>query len=216
MCGRLRMKPTVSESNAFLRDGSATERIVGSSVANIRGDSQHCGASQRIEQCGLARIGVAHQRDRCHRHRLPPRPLLRPHSSHIFYLLFHMPDAPVNLPAVGFELGFTWAPGPDAAAQLRHFYSAPAQTRQHVLQLRQFHLQLAFARSRMFRENVEDELGAVNHPGVDQFLDVALLRSREVVIEQQQISGDRGGGAGNFLQLSTSDQRGRVGTVAAL
>src|SRR4029077_1216635 len=120
------------------------------------------------------------------------------------------------LPAVGFELGLTWAPGPDAAAQLRHFYSAPAQTRKHVLQLRQLHLQLAFARARMFCENVEDELSAVDHSGVDPRLDVALLRSGEIVIEQQQISGDRGGGSGNLIQLSTSDQRGRVGTVAAL
>ena len=68
----------------------------------------------------------------------------------------------------------------------------------------------------MFRENVEDELGAVDHPGVDQLFDVALLRSGEVVIEQEQIGGDRGRGAGNLFQLSASDQRGWVGTVAVL
>ena len=39
-CGRLRMKPTVSDSNTFRLDGRVTERRVGSSVANIRGDSR--------------------------------------------------------------------------------------------------------------------------------------------------------------------------------
>ena len=127
-----------------------------------------------------------------------------------------MPDAPVNFPAIGFELGFARAPGADAAAQLRHFYSASAQAGQHVLQLRQLHLQLAFPRLGVFRKNIEDELGAVNHPGVDQFFNIALLRSGEIVIEQQQIGRDRGRGARDFLQFSTSDQSGRIGTVAVL
>ena len=171
---------------------------------------------QRIEQRGLPGVGVADQRDRRHRHRFPPRPLLGPHAAHIFDLLFHVADAPVNFPAIGFELRFARASGADAAAQLRHLDSAPAQPGQHVLQLRQFHLQLAFPGARMFRENVEDELGAVDHPGVDQLLDVALLRSGEVVIEQKQIGGDRSGGARDLFQLAASDQGGRIGTVAVL
>ena len=122
----------------------------------------------------------------------------------------------MNFSAIGFELGFARTPGADAAAQLRHFDSASAQPRQHVLQLRQFHLQLAFPRPRMFRKNIEDQLGAVDHPGVDQLFDVALLRSGEIVIEQKQIGGDRSGGARDLLQLAASDQGGRVGTVAVL
>ena len=101
-----------------------------------------------------------------------------------------MADAPVNFSAIGFELRFAWAAGADAAAQLRHLNSASAQARQHVFQLRQLHLQLAFPGLRVFRENVEDELGAVNHPGVDQLFDVALLRGGEVVIEQQKVGRD--------------------------
>ena len=127
-----------------------------------------------------------------------------------------MADAPVNFAAVGFELRFARAPGADAAAQLRHLDSASAQPRQHVLQLRQFHLQLAFTGARVFGKDIEDELRAVDHPGVDQFLDIALLRSSEVVIEKQQIGRDRSDGAGNFLQLSASDQRGRIRTIAVL
>ena len=171
---------------------------------------------QRIEQRGLPCVGVTDQRDCRHRHCFPPRPLLGPHPANVFYLFFHVPDAPVNFSAIGFELGFARAPGADTAAQLRHLDSAPAQPGQHVLQLRQLHLQLAFPGARMFRENVEDQLSAVDHAGVDQFLDVALLRSREVVIEQQQIGGDRSGGARDLFQLAASDQGGRIGTVAML
>ena len=39
VCGRLRMNPTVSESKTLRREGSVTERMVGSSVANIRGEA---------------------------------------------------------------------------------------------------------------------------------------------------------------------------------
>ena len=65
-------------------------------------------------------------------------------------------------------------------------------------------------------KDIEDKLGAVNHPGVDQLFDVALLRSGEVVVEQQQIGGDRSGSARDLLQLAASDQGRRVGTVAVL
>ena len=122
----------------------------------------------------------------------------------------------MNFPAIGFELGFARAAGADAAAQLRHLDAAPAQPRQHVFQLRQLHLQLAFAGPRMAGENIEDELGAVDHAHVDKLFDIALLRSGEIVIEQKQIGGDRSSGAGNFFQFSAADERGWIGTVAAL
>ena len=38
--GRLRIKPTVSDSRALRFEGKVTERSVGSSVANMRGDSR--------------------------------------------------------------------------------------------------------------------------------------------------------------------------------
>ena len=75
-----------------------------------------------------------------------------------------MPDAAVNLPAVGFQLGFAGTSGADAAAQLRHLHASSGQSRQHVFELRQFHLQLAFARSRVAGKDVEDQLRAVHHP----------------------------------------------------
>jgi len=70
--------------------------------------------------------------------------------------------------------------------------------------LSQFHLQLAFTGPGMSGKNVEDELGAVNHPRVNGFLNVALLGSSQVVIEQKKISGDRRGRPRDLLQFATS------------
>ena len=131
-------------------------------------------------------------------------------------MFLDVPDAAVNFPAVGFELGFTRTACADAAAQLRHLNSAPAQPRQHIFELRQFHLQLAFTGAGVLGENVEDELGAIDDPRVDDFLDIALLGCGEVVIEQKKIGRDRGGGARNLFQFALADQRGRIGLVAVL
>jgi len=50
-----------------------------------------------------------------------------------------------------------------AAAQLRHRLSSPGEPRQLILQLCQFHLQLAFASARMPGEDIQNQLGSVNH-----------------------------------------------------
>ncbi len=90
---------------------------------------------------------------------------------------FHVADAPRNLPAVGFQLSFTRAAGADAAAELRHLDATPGQARQHVFQLRQLDLQLAFAGAGVPGKNIEDELRAVDHAALDDLFNVALLRS---------------------------------------
>ena len=36
-------------------------------------------------------------------------------------------------------------------------------------------------------ENIEDELSAINHPRIDDFFDIALLRGGEIVIKEQEI-----------------------------
>ena len=42
VCGRLRMKPTVSDNRTLRRLGSSMARSFGSSVANIFGDCKTC------------------------------------------------------------------------------------------------------------------------------------------------------------------------------
>jgi hypothetical protein len=127
-----------------------------------------------------------------------------------------MPHTAIDLPAVGFELRFTGTACPDAAAQLRHLHAAPSQSGQHVFELRQLDLQLSFARFRVPSKNIEDELRAINHALMQDAFDVALLRGRQVVVEENQIGFRRSGCFGNLLELAAPDQRGRIRTVAPL
>ncbi len=172
------MNPTVSDSSTLRFDGSSTaanRRIERGKHLRRR---QYVGLGQRIEQRRFAGVGVADQRHRRDRHRLAPLPLLRANAAHVLDLLFDVPDAPVDLPAIGLELRFTRTARADAAAQLRHLNAPSGQPRQHVFQLRQLHLQLAFTGLGMAGKNVEDELRAVNHALVQDAFDVALLRWR--------------------------------------
>ena len=47
-------------------------------------------------------------------------------------------------------------------------------------------------------------------------LNIALLRRREIVIEQDHVRGNRGGRSRNFFQLAFADQRSRIRTVVTL
>jgi hypothetical protein len=84
-----------------------------------------------------------------------------------------MVDPGRNPPPVGFQLGFAGAPRPDAAAQLRHGFAPAREPRQHVLKLRQFHLQLALARSGVAGKNIQDKLRPVQHTAGKRGIQVA-------------------------------------------
>ena len=157
------MNPTVSDSRTWRRLGSSIARKLGIERGEHARRLQHLRAGEPVEQRALAGVGVAHQRHRRHRHRLAPLALLVAHAAHRFEIELELIDAALNPAAVGFELRFAGAAGADAAAQLRHGFASPGQPRQHVLELRQLHLQLAFAGAGVARKNVEDELRAVEH-----------------------------------------------------
>jgi hypothetical protein len=133
-----------------------------------------------------------------------------------FDLLLDVPDAPINLSPVGFQLSFARSAGANAAAKLRHLHTTPGQPRKHVFELRKFDLQLALTSAGVPREDIEDQLGAINNAGVNNALDIALLRRREIVVEQNNVGGNRGRRARDLFELSFADQCGRVGSVLAL
>ena len=115
-----------------------------------------------------------------------------------------MVDAPLDLAAVGFQLGFARAARADAAAQLRHRFALAAQPRQHVLQLRQLHLQLAFAGAGVAGKDVQNQLRPVQHAAGQRSLQVAQLRRRKVVVEEHQVGLGGGGDAGESPPLCRS------------
>ena len=68
----------------------------------------------------------------------------------------------------------------------------------------------------MTGEDVEDQLRAVDDSRMNLALNIALLGRREIVIEENQVGGNRGRRAFDFFQLPFANQRGGIGLVAVL
>src|SRR5580704_597210 len=120
-----------------------------------------------IEERGFSSVGVS---DKCNHSqgnslaRTAPCGAL---PANRFDRLLDLADAVADASAVGFEFLFARAARPDAAAQPRKLFTTSGEPRQQIIQLREFHLELALARPRMARNNIEDELRAVDHTRAD-------------------------------------------------
>ncbi len=68
----------------------------------------------------------------------------------------------------------------------------------------------------MLRENIENELRAIDHAAFGDLFDVALLRGREVAVENDECSFVRGGFGANFVELAAADECRGIGGVAHL
>jgi hypothetical protein len=60
----------------------------------------------------------------------------------------------LDRPSLCLQLRFPWPSRPNAAAQPRHGFSPSAQTRHHILKLRQFDLKLTRPRLRSLGKNI--------------------------------------------------------------
>ena len=69
--------------------------------------------------------------------------------------------------------------------------AAAAQARQPVAQLRELDLHRAFLARRVLGEDVEDQRDAVDDVDREQLLEVALLRGRELVVEDHDVDVER-------------------------
>ena len=76
------------------------------------------------------------------------------------------------------------------------------QAWQHVRQLGQLHLQLSFTSACSSGEDVQDKLGAINHPGIQHLVQVALLRWAEFLIKNYEICVLRLDGSQQFFRFS--------------
>ena len=136
-------------------------------------------------------------------------------GAHAFQFHFHRLDALGNPPPVGLQLGFARTAGADAAALPRHLHAMARQPRQHVVQLRQFHLQAPFPRAGARGENVEDQLGPVDDLGGQRLFEIALLGGAQVLIEDDHVGIAALDGSRQFVHLAAADQGGRFGSGAA-
>jgi len=96
-------------------------------------------------------------------------------------------DAFLREPKVNLQLLFTGAAHSNAHRLSRKVRPHPFQTRQRVFQLSQLDRESRFVSSRAGRENVEDQLGPVEHFGARRLFEIADLSRREVVVEHDDV-----------------------------
>ncbi len=98
----------------------------------------------------------------------------------------------------------------------RHLRSAPGQPRQQIIQLRQLHLQLSFARAGAARENIQDQLRPVQNLAVERALQIAKLGGRQLGIEQNHVGFVEVDQAAQFIQFAGADERGGIRRLPGL
>ncbi len=174
----------------------------------------HLRVRQPVEQGGLARVGIAHQRNGRHLCAPPGTPALVALAPHFFQTGENRLDAHAQQAAVGFQLGFTRAAQPDAAFLSLKVGPAPHQAGAHVLQLCQFHLQFALVGTGALRENVQNEPGAVQHATLELPLKVTLLAGAQCVIENHQFRFVQLHLVEDFLHFTGAYEGAGVGHVA--
>ena len=94
---------------------------------------QHFGPREPVEQSGLARVGISHQRHGRQRYGLPLLALCSASPANVLQGIAKFLDAAVNSAAIGFELRFAGTSGSDAASLPGHPDAASSQARQHVI-----------------------------------------------------------------------------------
>src|SRR5689334_24132462 len=97
-----------------------------------------------------------------------------------------MTDTLTDSPAIDFQLRLAGTTGADAAAETRQMGPLSCQTRQQILKLRQFDLELAFIATSALGEDVEDQLASIDDPQLERFLQIALLRRGEIFVEDRK------------------------------
>ncbi len=185
---------------------------------------QHTRAGDGVEQTGLARVGVADQGHARNGVGDPASPLGGPDGVHRRDVLAELGDALVDAPAVGLQLGFTGTTqthttvgATGAATGLpRQRQTPPAQSRDQILQLRQLDLGLAFTRTRVLGEDVEDQRGAVDDLHPQLLLQVPQLAGRELTVADDGVGPGRHDDVGELAHLARADVGGGVRPHPAL
>ena len=88
---------------------------------------------------------------------------------------------------VGLELRLARTAQANAALLALQVRPAAHQAARDVLQLRQFHLELAFEAARALRKDVENQAVAIEHAPADVLLEIALLARRERMIDENDV-----------------------------
>ena len=79
----------------------------------------------------------------------------------------------------------------------------------------QLHLQFAFLRAGALGKNIQNQAGAVNDFGGDDFFQIFLLGGRNFVVKNNGVRLEQAGFLGDFFHFSAPDERSRLVRVDA-
>ncbi|OPZ59314.1 MAG: hypothetical protein BWY87_01063 [Deltaproteobacteria bacterium ADurb.Bin510] len=130
--------------------------------------------------------------------------------------LFQPGYALLGAPAVDLQLGLPRALGADAACQSAQGRVLAHQARHVVLELGQLDLNLALAGTGPLGEDVQNQLGAVEHAQVADEADRLGLRRAEFGVDDQEVGFAQVGAAADLLELALADHVLGVGFGSAL
>jgi hypothetical protein len=178
---------------------------------------QGCCTRQRIEQGGFASVGIAN--DRRKRPEVP-LPSFSLRSSLAAHSLEFDPDSInplLDFAAVGFELGFAFATThADAAFLSGKVTPESGQAWKQVLELSQFHLELAFPGASTAGKNVEDKGSPIENLAFEDGLERPALGRRQFVIKDDGIDIIGAAKLGEFSGLAGANERAGHGRLEFL
>ena len=148
---------------------------------------QGIGTGERVEQRGLAGIGVADDGDGLHGLSGAPAAMgasLRAAAARSRWSSWT--DPVLNAAAVGLELGLAGSAGTDAGAEAGERPLGADEPRQGIAELCQFYLQAAVAGAGVLREDIEDYCRAVEDLQAGSVLQAALLVGGQLVVGHDQ------------------------------
>src|SRR5262249_20229080 len=125
-------------------------------------------------------------------------------------------DAAACETAVGLELRLTGAARADTAAEALEVLPHAAHAGKVVLELRELDLQLSLGGGRVLREDVEDQLRAVDHACAERVLEETLLRGIELVVDEQALGPRLFEGLLHLVELALADVGALCGPAAVL
>src|SRR5205085_12236 len=126
--------------------------------------------------------------------------------------LFQPRDARANDAAIQLQLRLTDAARSDAARLPLEVSPCFRQSRQHVLELRQLDLRARFAAARTAREDVENQRAPIDHFHLGDLLEIANLRGRKIVVENDERHAMTIRKALDLFRFSFTDERRRIGS----
>ena len=136
--------------------------------------------------------------------------------AHLLDLPLQPRDARADQSTVGLQLRLAGPARTDRAFQPFEVLPLPAQPRQQVLVLREFHLQRRLPGARAAGKDVEDQRTAVDHLHLQRGFKVQLLRRRQLLVEDDEGVIQIGASGADFLELAGADVGGRVRARAPL